>query len=158
MDKNTLRMAIANQLKTIDDPTRQTLSRRACQNLLYGIDWAAITRVYCYRSQLKEIDTSWLIEELRTRNQGTIDIAPQTRDAALPETAYDLIIVPLVAFTHDGHRLGRGGGWYDRLLAVQPHAQKIGLAYEQQLVPKIPIERHDVTLDAVFTEAGEHKP
>ncbi len=71
---------------------------------------------------------------------------------------YDLIIVPLIAFDRACHRVGFGGGWYDRFLSTQPSAQKIGLAYEVQQVDTIPVEPHDEPLDMVITEAGIHTP
>jgi 5-formyltetrahydrofolate cyclo-ligase len=65
----------------------------------------------------------------------------------------DLIVVPGLAFTRDGLRLGRGGGYYDRLLAqLSPRAAKIGVCFEMQIVSELPIEPHDIRLDAVITE------
>lgn len=55
----------------------------------------------------------------------------------------DLIIVPAVAFDKEGHRLGRGGGYYDRFLKKYPRATLIGVGYDFQLVEKVPTERHD---------------
>ncbi len=61
------------------------------------------------------------------------------------------VLVPLVAFTAAGDRLGRGGGHFDRFLAGHRGA-KIGLAYECQLADEIPVEPHDARLDFVVTE------
>ena len=59
-------------------------------------------------------------------------------------------IVPGLAFTRDGRRLGYGGGWYDRLLADAPKdAVKIGVAYSFQVVEDLPAEPHDIKLTAV---------
>ena len=61
-------------------------------------------------------------------------------------------IVPGLAFTADGLRLGHGGGWYDRLLAeAAPDAAKLGVAYGFQVVSGIPAEPHDVRMTAVVT-------
>lgn len=69
----------------------------------------------------------------------------------------DLILAPLVAFDHQGHRLGRGGGWYDRAITqvrmVKP-CRVIGVAYSGQQVDALPTEPHDVRLDGVLTETG----
>ena len=62
-----------------------------------------------------------------------------------------LVIVPLVAFTAHGHRLGQGGGHYDRWLAAHPLVLAIGLAWDCQCVAAIPIEPHDRPLDAMIT-------
>ena len=63
----------------------------------------------------------------------------------------DAWIVPGLAFTLDGGRLGYGGGFYDRLLSkARPDARKIGVAYPFQILPAIPLESHDIRLDAVI--------
>ena len=63
----------------------------------------------------------------------------------------DAIVVPGVAFTVKGVRMGRGKGFYDRYLAQSGFAAlKIGVCYREQLVPDIPAEPHDVAMDAVI--------
>lgn len=61
-------------------------------------------------------------------------------------------IVPGLAFTPQGARLGYGGGWFDRLLAkADAHALKLGVAYPFQMVDELPQEAYDRTLTAVVT-------
>ena len=64
----------------------------------------------------------------------------------------DIIIVPLLAFDENKNRLGYGGGYYDRTLALYPNAKKIGLAYEAQKFEYIPSEKYDIKLDTIITE------
>jgi 5-formyltetrahydrofolate cyclo-ligase len=70
--------------------------------------------------------------------------------------ALDLIVLPLVGFDAQGHRLGAGGGYYDRALgtACGRRPLLVGLAYAIQQIPAIPAEPWDVALDAVATERG----
>jgi 5-formyltetrahydrofolate cyclo-ligase len=63
------------------------------------------------------------------------------------------VVMPGVAFSLDGVRLGRGGGYYDATLRAMPRTPRVGVAYDVQLVPSLPREPHDATLDAVVTEA-----
>ena len=64
----------------------------------------------------------------------------------------DLILVPGLAFTAGGLRLGRGGGYYDRLLAsLPPQTRTIGVCFATQLVTTLPIEEHDRRLQRVIT-------
>jgi 5-formyltetrahydrofolate cyclo-ligase len=63
------------------------------------------------------------------------------------------VVLPGVAFSLDGIRLGRGGGHYDATLAAMPRAARVGVAFELQLVPALPREPHDASLDALVTEA-----
>lgn len=66
-----------------------------------------------------------------------------------------LFTIPGLAFTKSGARLGRGGGFYDRFLAqAHPKAVKIGVCFETQIVPALPMEDHDHTMDWVVTESG----
>ncbi len=62
-------------------------------------------------------------------------------------------LVPGLAFTTSGSRLGRGAGYYDRLFTKFPQGKRIGIAWEMQLLPEIPIDPWDVRMDFVVTEA-----
>lgn len=63
----------------------------------------------------------------------------------------ELMVIPAVAFDRKGNRLGRGKGFYDRLLKTS-RATKIGVGYEFQLLDSIPCEPHDVPMDMVITQ------
>ncbi len=66
-------------------------------------------------------------------------------------------IVPGLAFTRDGGRIGYGGGWYDRLLRkASPEAISLGVAYPFQFVDCIPAELHDQSLTAVVCSDAAH--
>lgn len=79
---------------------------------------------------------------------------PQKCPAADPATA-DLIFVPGLAFTHDGARLGRGRGYYDRLLAtLPPTTLRLGVCFPCQLVDTLPREPHDEHVDLVLTSGA----
>lgn len=72
-------------------------------------------------------------------------------DAAWP----DVVLVPGLAFTADGERLGQGGGWYDRFLTdVRSDCVAIGVGFHEQILAGLPTEPHDVRLDGVVTDAG----
>jgi 5-formyltetrahydrofolate cyclo-ligase len=64
----------------------------------------------------------------------------------------ECVFVPGLAFDSDGHRLGRGGGYYDSFLGAVPHAPAIGLFFERQRVVAVPCEDHDARLARVITE------
>jgi 5-formyltetrahydrofolate cyclo-ligase len=61
------------------------------------------------------------------------------------------VVVPGLAFTPGGHRLGYGGGYYDRLLCRRS-CPAVGLAFESQVVPGLPLHPGDEALDAIATE------
>ena len=74
--------------------------------------------------------------------------------AAWPGVVPHLLLVPLLAFDARGHRLGYGGGFYDRSLACLPDALRIGCAYAAQEVSLVPTGPFDQKLHAIATETG----
>jgi 5-formyltetrahydrofolate cyclo-ligase len=67
------------------------------------------------------------------------------------EVVPDIAFLPLLGFTQDGHRLGQGGGHYDRWLAAHPDVVALGLAWDCQWLDKLPLEPHDRALRAIIT-------
>ena len=77
---------------------------------------------------------------------------------AADPAALDLVLVPGVAFTRDGRRLGRGKGHFDRFLPkLRPDCFKCGVCHDFQLLDDLPTEPHDVPLDAVLTPSGVYR-
>jgi 5-formyltetrahydrofolate cyclo-ligase len=77
-------------------------------------------------------------------------VVPGDVDPAL----LDVVVVPGLAFTADGRRLGQGGGHYDRFLrGLRPGCVTVGAGFAEQLVDDLPTEPHDVRLDLVVTDA-----
>ena len=75
--------------------------------------------------------------------------------AYVPRLALDIVFAPLVAFDKLGHRLGMGGGYYDRFLMSRGHRPLlVGLAHALQEVGSLPRETWDVPMDAAVTESG----
>jgi len=73
------------------------------------------------------------------------------------ETKVDVFLIPGLAFTTDGKRLGRGGGFYDQMLNFYPKSLKIGITSNERVLQDIPIEDHDILLDYVFTNDKYYK-
>ena len=75
-----------------------------------------------------------------------------------PRAIPTVLLAPLLAFDMSGHRLGYGGGFYDRTLQVlkaeKPEIRAVGIAYAGQQVDFLPRAAHDYRLDAVLTEQG----
>ena len=87
-------------------------------------------------------------------------VDPEHRDALLVVPGpldpgeLDVVVVPGVAFTATGHRLGQGGGHFDRFLPrLRSGCLRVGVCYREQLVDDVPSEPHDVVLDAVVSDA-----
>ncbi len=71
-----------------------------------------------------------------------------------PAATPDFLLVPLLAFDARGHRLGYGGGYYDRTLAALPWAAALGVAFASQCLPLVPTDATDIPLPRIATEAG----
>lgn len=71
----------------------------------------------------------------------------------VPMDCLDIAIIPAVALDEKGGRLGTGEGYYDRLIPKLPATtRKVALAFEEQIVPQIPMESHDKHVDIIITE------
>ncbi len=75
---------------------------------------------------------------------------PAAHCPAVPLNQLDFVLVPGVAFASDGHRLGRGKGYYDRLLHSVRGAT-CGVAFDEQIVGELPVEPHDIRLSYILT-------
>jgi len=75
---------------------------------------------------------------------------PAASCTEIPLNHFDLVLVPGIAFDLSGHRLGRGQGFYDRILA-EASGIKCGVACDFQLLGEIPTEPHDARVDFIFT-------
>lgn len=101
-------------------------------------------------SELRDYDS-----ELALGAFGILEPKPSCQQL-IPAHESDLIIVPGVAFDLRGHRLGYGKGYFDRLLrevnSIKPSIPFIGLAYELQVVEKLPNTPHDIPINILVTE------
>ncbi len=78
---------------------------------------------------------------------------PAPHTIAVKPEDIDLLIVPGVAFTHQGIRLGYGGGYYDRFIPLCTQARIIALAFKEQLYEHLPTEPHDLRIPEIITNA-----
>ncbi len=74
------------------------------------------------------------------------------RECEIVPNEKSVLVVPGVAFDEDGHRMGYGGGYYDRYLETHPGHKTIALAYEFQILHELPAEPYDKSVDMIVTE------
>jgi 5-formyltetrahydrofolate cyclo-ligase len=105
-----------------------------------------------------ELELFWLkgMDDLAIGMYKILEPKPELRDLAdrqVPVAELDLVMVPGVAFTREGARMGHGKGYYDKLLEhARPDAPLVALAFECQLFPEIPTQEHDVFMDKIISE------
>jgi len=106
----------------------------------------------------RELALHWVDEGTRmvTGAFGLREPAADTPQATL--AALSVLIIPGIAFDPAGNRLGFGGGYYDTLLAhIEQGPVTIGVAYDEQLVPEVPLHAHDRQMDIVVTPTRTYR-
>lgn len=132
-------------------------SRIIGRRLLNEVDWNKYPKICVYEpiEELNEADIGGVISRLKAQRRN-VELIPKTKNPALPRKKFDLIIVPCLAYDRANYRLGWGGGFYDKFLARQPQALKIGVCFDNGLVESgLPRDRHDVPVDRIVTESQE---
>ncbi len=86
----------------------------------------------------------------QTLQTGAYDILEPTGEPFTDYAAIDVAIIPGMAFDAEGHRLGRGKGYYDRFLTRVPYLYKIGLCFSWQMVESVPYDVQDIAMDEVI--------
>lgn len=182
-DKVTVRKEIMAKLAKLDKPLYEHLSYEIARTLYRDSLWKNAKTIGITISRFPEVDTYQIIRkaweegkqvvipkclpknremvfrELKRFNQlesvysGLLEpIKAKTKEVSIHNI--DLLIVPGLAFTTEGFRLGFGGGYYDRYL-MKYKGNTIALAFEQQIVSSLPIESHDLPVGKIFTAKGD---
>lgn len=83
--------------------------------------------------------------------KGSFGIAEPTGELFTDYDQIDFVAVPGMAFDMNGNRLGRGKGYYDRLLPQLTNAYKAGICFPYQIVDEVPVESNDIKMDRIIT-------
>lgn len=129
-------------------------SRMIGRRLLNEIDWGKYNQICAYQpiEELNEVDITGVISRLKAQRK-TVQVLSQAKNTRAPDRKFDLIIVPCLAYDNDNYRLGWGGGFYDKFLAGQTGALKVGVSFENGLAAGgLPRQPYDIRLDRVITE------
>ncbi len=172
--KVDIRRDIKHRKQLLSEQEKADAARRCFDLLEQCPEFAAASNVLVYASLPDEISTAAFIDKWQSGKQlflprvngDNLDILPY-QPSATGKGAFgieeptgsdchdiaeiDLVIVPGVAFDRSCNRLGRGRGFYDRLLC-QARCPLIGVAYGLQIVEELPAEPHDIKMTAIVTE------
>ena len=106
------------------------------------------------RCEAPGVMTARRVESLDQLVRGAYGVPePEETCDVIPPGEIDLILAPGTAFDRQGHRLGQGGGYYDRFLP-QTRAAVMGICHDAALIERIPYLPHDCAVDAVITPSG----
>ncbi len=174
------RKIMQQQRAGMDGARVSTDSCRIAERVISLIEFKRAEVVFCYLAFSGEVQTEAIMEEAWkagkriavpcSRDDGEympVWLTPgeplisgrfSVRQPATPYWAkpdcFNLILVPGLAFSETGARLGHGRGFYDRMLArLGRHVEcKTGLCFSSQIAPHLPVSEHDVGMDVVITE------
>ena len=97
----------------------------------------------------EEMRFIWLTDLTRVA-KGYSGIPEPIEDGPVAEDVHALVLMPGLAFDRQGHRIGYGGGFYDKFLASEPEHPTIALGYDFQLLPELETEEFDIPVDTVL--------
>lgn len=177
--KATLRRSVLDRIRRLTPDQRTSASLQARELLEEQSLWQNAGSIFFYAPLPGELDVWPLVQDsvaagklvclprfepaaqryiaCRVKDLST-DISPGrfgVREPAshcvtVPLNQLDLILVPGVAFDPRGNRLGRGKGFYDRLLA-DTSGIRCGVAFDEQIITEIPVEPHDIPMHCILT-------
>lgn len=177
MNKSDIRNNIKIAKRGIPNCEKSTVAETITNYIEEIKEFKECKSILLYNSLPDEVSTSEMIKRWQetkrlclptTLSSGDLEIREFNSATKLQRGAYgiyesqgdlvdiseiELIIVPGVAFDRENNRLGRGKGYYDKLLKGS-NAYKIGVAYSLQIVDCIPTEQHDIKMDLIITEKG----
>lgn len=177
--KHAARVRAREARARITPAERRDHAAAVAERLLALPELARVRTVLVYAALPAELDPALAVSALRTRGArvaypriaapGVLDMhivdhelelvagpfglsQPSVHAPRAHHDSIDAVIVPGVAFDESGRRLGYGAGYYDRLLPLlRPDCIRIGIAFDEQLLPEIPSSHHDVDVDMVVT-------
>ena len=100
----------------------------------------------CYGDQMRFI----YMEDLSLVENGYANIPEPIADEPVADDPTALMLMPGLAFTEEGNRMGYGGGFYDKFLAAEPDHPTVALCYDFQMVDYIPTDDYDIPVDRVL--------
>ena len=176
MNKEDIRLRIRAHKSLLDDNKRRSAAQTVFDLLEHTAAFMMSESILLYHSLPDELSTLDFIDKWHTRKRfylprvnglnleilpyaksrlhlGSFNIEEPDGDDTTDMSQIDMVVVPAVAYDRRGNRVGRGKGYYDRLLG-DTRAIKVGVAYDFQLVDEIDADPHDVAVDYVITERG----
>lgn len=178
MDKNTIRRKIKDMKAMLLESEKIMASEHVFKQLEQTAAFIMANNILLYHSLPDELSTHAFLRKWHTRKNfflprvngvnleilpydesrlefGAFHIEEPTGNNITDPDDIELIIVPGVAYDRKGNRLGRGKGFYDKLLR-DSNAVTIGIVYDFQLIDEVPVESHDVGVDIVISPNEYH--
>lgn len=175
MDKKELRRQIREQKRAMTPEQIETASRRLGELFINTPQYKNAKTIYGYLPYNQEVRTVPMLEQalrdgkrvavpkcygdemkfiymddLSKVEPGYADIPEPIADDPVAEDKTALVLMPGLAFTEKGDRMGYGGGFYDKFLAAEPEHPTVALCYSFQMVDTLPTAEYDIPVDCVL--------
>ena len=175
MNKQELRQSIRRQKRAMSPEEIEQRSQRLSEKFLESDAYQSCSCLYGYLPYNQEVRT-WHILEQALKDGKKVAVPKVYGDemkflyltdfsqlttgyAGIPEPIFDepvaedktaLVLMPGLAFDKEGHRIGYGGGFYDKFLSKEPEHPTVALCYEFQMVENLETEAFDIPVDTVI--------
>lgn len=175
MNKAELRRQIRERKRAMTLAQIEQASVRLGEQFLSSDQYRAAKTIYGYLPYNQEVRTTPMLEraladgkrvavpkvygeemkfiyltDLAQVEKGYAGIPEPVADEPTADDPTALVLMPGMAFTKAGDRMGYGGGFYDKFLAMEPGHPTVALCYEFQLVDELPVEEFDIPVDLVL--------
>lgn len=150
-DKKTIRLLVKANIALLTSEEKTQESSEVCQKLMQRLNQIDFETLITYEAFLDELDVSILHHWCRDKWKNIVIIPQSLDDFECPRDSF--IIVPWRAFTIEGKRIGRWGGFYDELLSKYPTLHSIGVCYNCQIFENIAQDSWDrPVVEVVFAQ------
>jgi 5-formyltetrahydrofolate cyclo-ligase len=175
MDKKQLRREIREKKRAMSEAEIQEKSRRLGELFVNSQLYRSAKTIYGYLPYNQEVRTVPMLEramadgkrvavpkvygdemkfiyldDLSAVEKGYAGIPEPVADTPVADDETALVLMPGLAFDRDGHRIGYGGGFYDKFLAQEPNHPTLALCYDFQMLPELHTEEFDIPVDQVL--------
>jgi len=175
MDKKELRSRIRQQKRAMTEEEIQLRSEKLGELFLKSEAYHNAKTIYGYLPYNQEVRTTPMLaqalkdgkkvavpkvygdemkfiylSDLTQVEKGYSGIPEPIADGPIGDDETALVLMPGMAFDPQGHRIGYGGGFYDKFLAEEPNHPTLALCYEFQVLPQLETEEHDIPVDCVI--------
>ena len=175
MDKKELRRTIRERKRAMTEEEIVSRSKKLGELFAQSEAYKAAKTIYGYLPYNQEVRTVPMLEQalkdgkrvavpkvygdemkflylddLSQVEKGYAGIPEPIADDPLADDDTALVLMPGLAFDPSGHRIGYGGGFYDKFLAAEPNHPTLALCYEFQMLPRLDTEEHDIPVDTVL--------
>ena len=175
MTKAELSAQIRAKKRAMTGDEIRSKSRMLCAMFLCSPEYLRSDTVYAYLPYNQEVRTEYILEkaladgkkvavpkvfgdtmkfiyleDLDQVSSGYCGIPEPVADGPVADDPTALVLMPGLAFDEAGHRIGYGGGFYDKFLASEPNHPTVALCYDFQMVEDIPVDERDIPVDRVI--------